>query len=337
MLILARESRGQNQMEMAKMLGIMPTNLSKIERGDFSISPDSLTKFANITNYPLSFFYQQGDIVPENLNYRKREKVAQKLLTPIHARVNIIRYHVQLLTRALNIEKGGILNFTDTGYESPVATAQKLRKVWNIKTSVIDNLTELLEKKGIVISKCNFGTERVDSRSVLTDDKHPVIILNDLLLGDRQRFSLAYQFGHLIMHTLNAVDSKRDVAHEANVFAAEFLMPEKEIIEDFKDGVTIALLGELKRKWKVSMIALLYRADDLGLLTPNQKRYLLQQFNELKIRRREPVELDIPIEKPKLIRQWLAQLKSEKKLDTKAAAERIHLNVDEFIELYIPE
>ena len=78
MLILARESRGQNQMEMAKMLGIMPTNLSKIERGDFSISPDSLTKFANITNYPLSFFYQQGDIVPENLNYRKREKVAQK-------------------------------------------------------------------------------------------------------------------------------------------------------------------------------------------------------------------------------------------------------------------
>ena len=42
------------------------------------------------------------------------------------------------------------------------------------------------------------------------------------------------------------------------------------------------------------MIALLYRADDLGFVTANQKRYLLQQFNKLKIRRREPQELDVP-------------------------------------------
>ncbi|MBL0267161.1 MAG: hypothetical protein IPP99_00340 [Chitinophagaceae bacterium] len=66
------------------------------------------------------------------------------------------------------------------------------------------------------------------------------------------------------------------------------------------------MLGELKRKWKVSMIALLYRADDLGLLTPNQKRYLVQQFNQQNIRRREPQELDIPKENPKLMRRLLA-------------------------------
>ena len=37
----------------------------------------------------------------------------------------------------------------------------------------------------------------------------------------------------------------RDITHEANVFAAGFLMPENEIKKDFENGVNIALLGEL--------------------------------------------------------------------------------------------
>ena len=97
MLVLARESRGLTQAELANKVGIIPTHLSKIERKDFEISSDILNRISVETNYPLSFFFQDGDIFPENLNYRKREKVAQKLLTFINARVNIVRYHVQFL------------------------------------------------------------------------------------------------------------------------------------------------------------------------------------------------------------------------------------------------
>ena len=82
------------------------------------------------------------------------------------------------------------------------------------------------------------------------------------------------------------------------------------------------------------MISLLYRADDLGYLTPNQKRYLLQQFNEQNIRRREPKELDIPPEQPNLLRQWISNLKKKKKLSTSGIAAELHLNIDDFIEMY---
>lgn len=334
MLILARESRGLNQAEAAEKVGIMPTTLSKIERNDLGVSDEVLNNIVTITKYPLSFFYQDGSIVPDNLNYRKREKVAQKLLTPIHARANIFRLHVQLLTNTLEIQAPLIPNIEVTGDKTPQLVAQKLRKAWKVDTAVIDNVTALLEKNGICIYSFNFGTERVDSRCLLTDDKYPVILYNSILFGDRQRFSLAYQLGHLVMHTSNGISLSRDVAHEANLFAAEFLMPEKEIRKDFKGDITVPLLAELKRKWKVSMIALLYRADDLGYLTPNQKRYLLQQFNELKIRRREPIELDVAIEQPKLIRQWLSELKKRKKLDVKGIAAELHLTTDEFIEIY---
>ena len=136
------------------------------------------------------------------------------------------------------------------------------------------------------------------------------------------------------MHTIGSISWDRDVVHEANLFAAEFLMPEKGIRPDFENGINLPLLGELKRKWKVSMISLLFRADDLGFLTPNQKKYLIQQFNEQKMRRREPVELDVPVEKPAMVRKWIADFKTKQKLDVKDVASHFHLNTDEFIELY---
>lgn len=334
MIVLAREARGLTQAELAEQIGMSATNLSKIERCDIGIADEVLESIADKTSYPIYFFKQQGDIVPENLNYRKREVVAQKLITPIHAQVNIIRKHIHFLTLALSIPAPTIPILEVSEKQTPQKIAAKLRRLWSVETPVIDNLTKLIEDNGIIINCFPFGTDRVDSRSILTDEKFPIIFFNSSLLGDRQRFSLAYELGQLIMHTFNIVPLDRDVSHEANAFAAEFLMPAKDIKEDFKNGITIPLLGELKRKWKVSMIALLYRADDLGFVTPNQKRYLLQQFNQLKIRRREPMELDIPKEQPMQVKRWIAEYRSKTKLSVVEMSALFFLNVDEFLELY---
>ncbi len=334
MIVLARESRGINQVELADKIGMSKANLGKIESGDIGIKEDTLETIAEITNYPLSFFRQDDEVYPDHLIYRKRDKVATGLLTPINARVNIIRFHVQHLLKALNISYLDLPMFEVTEKNTPQAIAQKVRKAWKIEAPVIEDTLKLLEGKGIAVASFDFGTERVDSRCVLANTKYPVIILNKTLLGDRQRFSLIYQLGHLLMHTAFKVDWERDITHEANLFAAEFLMPEKEIMKDFENAITLPLLAHLKGKWKSSMISLLYRADDLGFLTPNQKKYLIQQFNEQKLRRREPVELDIPVEYPGLIRKWIDEVKTKQKLDTKGIAAQLHLSTDEFIELY---
>ena len=334
MIVLAREARGLKQAELAEQIGMSATNLSKIERCDIGIAGELLETIANKTDYPIQFFYQQGEIVPENLNYRKREIVAQKLITPIHAQVNVMRKHIHFLTLALQVPFPNIPILEATATQTPQQVAIKLRQLWSVTTPIIYNLTNLIEDNGIIIKSFPFNTDRVDSRTILTDNKFPIIFFNSSLLGDRQRFSLAYELGQLIMHTFCIVGLDRDVSHEANAFAAEFLMPEKDIRKDFDNGITIPLLGELKRKWKVSMIALLYRADDLGYLTPNQKRYLLQQFNQLKIRRREPMELDIPKEPATLIKRWIAEYRSKTKLSVVEMSSLFFLNVDEFIECY---
>jgi Zn-dependent peptidase ImmA (M78 family)/transcriptional regulator with XRE-family HTH domain len=334
MIILAREARGLIQAELADSIGMSATNLGKIERKEIGISDDVLELIADKTHYPIHFFKQSGDIVPENLNYRKREVVSQKLISPIHAQVNIIRKHVHFLTMALNKPTPTIPIVEVTAKQTPQKIAQKIRQLWKVDKPIIADLTKLIEENGIIVQSFAFGTDRVDSRSILTDDKFPIIFLNDSLLGDRQRFSLAYELGQLIMHTFTIVPIDRSVSHEANAFAAELLMPADEIKKDFEKGVSIPLLGELKRKWKVSMIALLYRADDLGLLTPNQKRYLIQQFNQLKIRRREPMELDVVREQSKLMKRWIADYRTKTKLGVHELSALFFINIDEFMELY---
>jgi Zn-dependent peptidase ImmA (M78 family)/DNA-binding XRE family transcriptional regulator len=334
MIVLAREAKGLTQIELAEKIGMSNTNVSKMEKGEINVSEETISAIAAATNFPVSFFKQETEIYPEYLAYRRRDNVAQKLITPINAKVNILKFNVQCLIKELKIENPAIPQYEVSEADSPATIAQKVRKAWKINAPVIEHFIPLLEQKGIAIISFDFETERVDSRCIKTENNYPVIIFNRSLLGDRQRFSLAYQLGHIIMHTFYDVDWERDITHEANLFASEFLMPEKDIRKDFESGISFVQLAQLKKKWKVSMISILYRADDLGYLTANQKKYLLQQFNEQKMRRREPKELDVAVEKPTLVRKWIYEIKAKKKLDVKEMALMLNLNIDEFIEFY---
>ena len=334
MILLAREARGMSQSDLAERLNSYKASVSRLEHGDGPVDEHTLIALAEATHYPPHFFMQKGEILPVNLSYRKRKQVPAKLLTPIEAQMNIIRNHVQLIINGIGSADITLPVFEVTEKHSPEQIANLVRKSWRVPAGPIENLSRLMEDKGILISSFDFATDRVDSRSMLTDNNQPIIFLNRNLLGDRQRFSLAFELGHLIMHTYCTVAHDRDINHEANLFAAEFLMPAKDILPDYKDGITLSLLGELKRKWKVSMISLLYRADDLGLLTPNQKRYLVQQFNDQKIRRREPPQLDVPKENPQRIRQLITELMQKARLNIFQLCTLLAIEHDDYIAYY---
>lgn len=333
MVTIARESRGLVHLELADKLGISKSTAWRLEHDVYGTNPEILNNLSKILNYPESFFFQTGEILPLSLSYRKRDVVAAKLLSQIEANINIYRLNLEQLLTAINWGdiKLPVLDVQKHG--SPQECAKQLRKVWKLEKGAIENLSEILEEKKIQLINFNFATERVDGRFIMALDKFPIIITNRSLLGDRQRFTLAYQLGHLVMHLYTSPAHDRDLSHEANLFAAEFLMPEKDIKADLQE-LSLPKLGELKKKWKVSMQALLYRASDLELLTDNQKHYLLKQFNQQNIRRREPKELDIPVEQYKLVRDLLTQYRTKQKLTVAKMASFLHLEQDDFLERY---
>ena len=334
MIVLGRELRGLTQADLASKIKLTPATLSKMELSSLGIAKEHFDNILKALHLPESFFYQEGEKMPPNMTYRKRQVVSQKILSPIEAQVNICRLQINKVLEQLKLEQPDLPVLDLSKYETPIKAARQLRKEWGLKEPIIKNLVQLLESKGILITSFNFGTNRVDAQSILTETKHPIIFTNRALLGDRQRFTLAYELGHLVMHLYTSPSLDREVSHEANLFAAEFLMPEKEIRPDFAGNITVARLGELKKKWKVSMQSLLYRADDLGFLTPNQKRYLLQQFNQMKIRRREPPELDIAKETPILMKTLITKYKTKMKMDITELSAFFNIYSDEFINFY---
>lgn len=333
MISIARESRGMENKELAEKLDVNSSSVTRWENEGMGISKDVIKKISGILNYPESFFYQKGEVLPLSLSYRKRNVVAAKLITQIEANINISRLNTEILLTLLRIPEPKLPILDVNKYGSPQECAKQLRKMWKLERGVIDNIAEVLEEHKIILQSLDFNTERVDGRSTMALDKYPIIVTNRTLLGDRQRYTLAYELGHLIMHVYTEPKYDRDLSHEANLFAAEFLMPERDIKNDLQD-LTLPKLGDLKRKWKVSMQALMYRASDLGLITDNQKHYLIKQFNAQNIRRREPKELDVKLEQYKLVRDLLTNYRTKQKLSVPKMASILHLNSEDFLKRY---
>lgn len=336
MLILARESRGLLQGDIATMLAVSAGKIHYVEHGELTLDDKEMDKVCKGLRYPKNFFTQQGDAyLTTSINFRKRQNVAQKLLTPVLANISIYRMNIETLMEGLKLEAPKLTIVDMNKCKTPQDAAKKLREHWKVRQGAIDNLTELLEKNNIIVISFDFNTDRIDSRTVLTKALQPVLVINKRMSGDRQRFSLAYELGHLVMHSLAISAMDRDIDHEANLFAAEFLLPEKDIRSDFEGAdITLRRLGELKLKWKASMQALLYRAEDLGYLTPNQKKYLLSQFNAAGIRRKEPQEYEMAKEKPLLIRDLMTKFRTLKRITIKELASTFRLDQDDFIQRY---
>jgi Zn-dependent peptidase ImmA (M78 family)/DNA-binding XRE family transcriptional regulator len=333
-IVIARESRGYNQYEFAELAGLSAAHLSKMEQGLVEIYEEYIDTFADKLSYPKSFFYQEYALIQPILNHRRRIVVAQKLLTQIDAQINIFCMHIIQMLGGKQLNSKPLPSFDIAQFETPYGCAKELRNYWKLKDLVIDNMMVLIESHGIIIVSFNFGTDRVDSRTVILPCGQAVIFVNKLLLGDRLRFTLAFELGHIIMHLGIAPILSRDISSEANKFAAEFLMPETAIRKDMKDGLSYDVLGELKLKYGVSMQSLVYRADDLEIITDNQKRYLIQQFNALKIRKREPQEYDVQKEQPNLLRNLLAQYKDNQNASAAKMAEKLHIQPQEYVQMY---
>ncbi|MFX5998565.1 ImmA/IrrE family metallo-endopeptidase, partial [Acinetobacter baumannii] len=168
-----------------------------------------------------------------------------------------------------------------------------------IPNGPLKNLTDYVERAGCLVFHCDFSQEGVSGVTIKVPGLNPCIFIDKNMPSDRQRFTLAHELGHAIMHKLPS----ENMEDEANRFASALLMPSKDIRPYLTGKITLEKLATLKLVWKVSMNALLKTAEREGLLTPSQKKYLWIQMTKNGYRTKEPVELDFPKEKAVTIDQ----------------------------------
>jgi Zn-dependent peptidase ImmA (M78 family) len=330
MVTLAREARDMTQATLADRSGLSQPTISKIEHGVLDLGEEHINAFARALGYPPTFFlrsehqYGSGTVC----HHRKRQSMPIQKLRQIHATMNIMRMATTDLLRGVEIEAQQRFPRMDLDdYGSVEEIAQLVRRTWQLPLGPVKNLTASIEAAGGIVVPCEFGTDKLDAMSQRPTNQPPFFFVSANAPGDRLRWNLAHELGHIIMHDAPAPDQEQ----EANRFAAEFLMPGKEIRPEL-ERLTLPMLAELKRYWKVAMQALIMRAHDLGQITDRQKRSFFMRFNQLGYRKTEPVT--IQREEPTLLRRVVDFHRTEHGYSDADLSQAARLLPDEFLQVY---
>ncbi|MBK7143595.1 MAG: ImmA/IrrE family metallo-endopeptidase [bacterium] len=291
MLILARESRGLTQRQLADMVEIAQSAISKYENGLLDVPEEHVTDIANALDYPESLFSRRDSIEGSGstcMYHRKRQTLPVHELRRIHAYTILTMIRVARLLRSASMEPAYPFPRYDVNeYGGPDVIAGLVRRAWRLPMGPIKDLTAVIENAGGVIIPLSFGTRKLDAISQWPVGMPPMFFINSDMPFERIRFSLAHELGHLIMHAIPTPEQEP----EADEFASSFLMPEEVIRRDLR-FLSIPNALQLKPTWRVSMQAIIYRAYHLGEISESKYRRLFTDIGRMGYRLREPTPID---------------------------------------------
>ena len=165
--------------------------------------------------------------------------------------------------------------------------ANHIRESWELGRGPIKNLQFILEEHGIVITGFQLNESKIDAFSQRIHMKNgATIFIIALALGskpkERLNLDIAHELGHILLHpwgeSIDLIDKAEFNGREkqANMFASALLLPKETFGEDIKMYPTdLAYYQFMKRKWKMSIQAMMYRARQLDIITMNQYQYMI--------------------------------------------------------------
>lgn len=201
---------------------------------------------------------------------------------------------------------------------------------------VITNAVRSAERLGCVVLPLESEMGRHMGMSMRSDNIPMICVAGHGVPGDRQRFTVAHELGHLILHGQSPPPKDADEANrmekQANRFAASFLGPGDPLIETLTDHggrVTLRALAEVKAVWGISIKALVGRFKALGVIDEDQARSLYKQISARRWSKTEPV--DVPLESAQWLHRTMLQKSSAATLDEAARvlAERVGGNAQD--------
>lgn len=331
MVSLARQARGLTQTELARRLDYGQGTISKMEQGLLPVSDEMLARLSTVLEYPVSFFRQAGHVHGPGIKYnRARKSLPARVRDRLDAQHNIFALHLKALLSDAEFDvRVPSLPVDQLG--SPETVAQALREYWQVPRGPIPNLTRLLENNGFVVIQYDFGTKKWDGVHLKFPDAPPMMFVNELVSGDRMRFTKAHELGHRVMHDVPKEPDAMD--EEANRFAAEFLMPAEDIKAHLQSADLVRLAG-LKRVWGVSMQAMLHTGKRIGAISEGRYRYIWSQIIRAGWAHSEPDSIAVPKEQPSLRGEIIATYMKSMGYSVESLSQKLHIQEQEFYRLY---
>lgn len=287
---------------------------------------------ADALNVLPSFFYSNSEIqvYEEICHFRKLRSTKVSTKQSVIARGELFQRLKNYLEQHLKLPKVDFpyKDFSlDTDIEKEV---ENFRKSLDLGSAPIDNMCLLAENLGIIIVEFNMDSKDVDALSVNVN--RPFIIRNDAKKSVcRFRFDNGHEIGHLVMHQ-GVVTGDRVTEKQANQFASALLLPRSLMLNHFPTPRGIRLnwkaISDFKLWTKASKAAILYRANQLGLINDAQYRSGWMRLNRSGEATIENEDHLIPKESPELLRTMFKVLADKKQIFANDIAKELNVTVD---------
>lgn len=279
--------------------------LSKIERGLIQPRPTSIKYISLALGIKALDLLYTPEYEIVHLAYRKRTGLTKTKQSEIRIKSEERLQNYAWLLERMGIEFHHSMKIVQREVRSPEEAemlATDIRKEWNLGAYPIRNLMAVLEENGIVLLPIS-SEKTFDGLSSLLKDKETNNVYlalityktedndGDLIDGERLRFTLAHELGHILMKSTG--DLKLD-EKLANRFAGAFLMPEALIIQFVghkRDNLEIEELIQYKKYFLTSMQAIIYRLKDLNIISSSYADNWFKTFSAMGCKKHEPEAL----------------------------------------------
>jgi Zn-dependent peptidase ImmA (M78 family)/DNA-binding XRE family transcriptional regulator len=317
-LRIARIAEKLSMRALADEVDISAMAISKYERDLMAPSSGVLLQLADALGVRVEYFFRPSVVNVELKAYRKHKKLAVKEERALLARIE------EWLERFIEAEdlfpqSRPSLRFQQSvsSIEEVERVANEIRELWQLGQAPIENLIQVLEDHGVAVGLVE-GFEPFDACTFSANGMHVIVVKKDIP-GDRQRYNLAHELGHLVLEVKEVVDEEK-AAHR---FAGAFLVPSSAARRELGSDRSTLSPGELhilKHKYGLSMQAWIYRAQDLEIISRSTASELFREFRVRGWNREEPGE-SYPPEEPARLRRNVFHALAENMISRSRAEE----------------
>lgn len=272
----AREMLGLSLRALAEKLdgSLSHTALGKYESGSMVPGSAVLIQLSRAMGQPVDYFFREFQSAwTSPPHFRRRvSKLSQREKNSLLERSLDFFERYQKIEEIMG-EKRPLENplpKTPAKTEEEVSRrAQLLRKEWNLGSDPLPNIRELMEIKGIKVHEIDTDNRAFDGFHSHVNGE-PVVVVASWLnrVVPRKRMTEAHELAHVMLHLEDGLEEKQE-ENLVNRFAGELVLPEdpfRQIWGSRRKAISLGELLQIKAFFGASMMAIVYRASQLGLM-----------------------------------------------------------------------
>jgi Zn-dependent peptidase ImmA (M78 family)/DNA-binding Xre family transcriptional regulator len=315
-------ARRLSQVQLASMVGVSPSTLSKWRSGTQAPEREKLERLAEVVNVMAEWFLRPclADLSLPLFRSAASAHVAARGM--LQARLEWAQDIAMALEEFVDFPDVNlpVRQFTTPEQitsEDIEEAAEECRERWGLGRAVIEDLSLATETAGILVVREETGVANIEGLSAWSRvlDRPFIFLSADKDNGYRSRFDLAHEIGHLVLHRgvpgTNSIEQHKILEQHAHRFAGALLLPAESFAAEIRLPPTLDDLLILKRRWGVSVGAMIMRLSALELIDDDHKLALHKRKSYRWGGKGEPGDGDRPPEKPRLIRRTIDLLLEE--------------------------